>query len=60
MIKKIIKNWGIKSSKSFMIGDSISDKIAANKSFIHFEYVEKDILKQVKEIIKKLKFNNYS
>jgi len=60
MIKKIIKNWGIKSSKSFMIGDSTSDEIAAKKSSIYFEYVEKDILKQVKKIIKKLKFNNYS
>ena len=60
MIERIKKNWGVKSSKSFMIGDNISDKIAAKKSFVYFEYVEKDILKQVKKIIKKLNFNNYS
>ena len=60
MIERIKKNWGVKSSKSFMIGDNISDKMAAKKSFVYFEYVEKNILKQVKKIIKKLNFNNYS
>ena len=42
-----------------MIGDKISDYRAAKKSRIYYEYVEKDILKQVKRINKKLGFNNY-
>lgn len=60
MIEKIKKRWGIMSNKSYMIGDKISDYKAAKKSRIYFEYVEKDILKQVIRINKKLSFSNYS
>ena len=54
MLEKIIKKWGIKTSKSVMIGDKISDKKAASKSKIYFEYVEKDLFKQLKKLNKKL------
>ncbi len=54
MLEKIIKKWGIKTSKSVMIGDKISDEKAANKSKIYFEYVEKDLFKQLKKLNKKL------
>ena len=56
MIEKIKKKWGIKSKNSYMIGDQKSDLLAAKKSNIYFEYVENDLLKQVKRINKKLKF----
>lgn len=59
MIEKIKKRWGVMPNKSYMIGDKISDYKAAKKSRIYYEYVEKDILKQVKRINKKLGFNNY-
>ena len=59
MIKKIKKKWGIISKKTFMVGDQLSDYKAAKKSGIYFEYVENDILKQVKRINKKMKFSNY-
>ena len=42
-----------------MVGDQLSDYKAAKKSGIYFEYVENDILKQVKRINKKMKFSNY-
>lgn len=60
MIEKIKKRWGVLSKKSYMIGDKISDFKAARKSAMYFEYVEKDILKQVILINKKLGFSNYS
>jgi hypothetical protein len=40
-----------------MIGDSLSDKIAAQKSKLYFEYVKRDFLQQIKNIDKKI--NNY-
>lgn len=55
MLKKIQKKWGIQTNKSIMIGDKASDEKAANKSKIYFEYVEKDLLKQLKKF--KNKFN---
>ena len=60
MIEKIKKRWGVMPNKSYMIGDKISDYRAAKKSGIYYEYVEKDILNQVKRINKKLGFSNYS
>jgi D-glycero-D-manno-heptose 1,7-bisphosphate phosphatase len=60
MIEKIKKRWGVMPNKSYMIGDKISDYKAAKKSRIYYEYVEKDILKQVIRINKKLGFSNYS
>ena len=52
MIKNIFKNWHIKKNKSFMIGDKISDKKAAKKSGLYFEYVKNDLFLQIKKLIK--------
>ena len=41
------------------LAGALSDYKAAKKSGIYFEYVENDILKQVKRINKKMKFSNY-
>ena len=59
MIEDLKKNWDIDLSKSFMIGDKLSDKISAEKSNIYFEYDQNDLLKQVTKIYKKKIFNNY-
>ena len=53
MITRLINRWFINLTKSFFIGDKISDELAAKKSNIKFYYVENDIFKQVKNIIKK-------
>ena len=58
MIKKILKKWNINLKKSFMIGDQLSDKLAAKKSGLYFEYVKYDFYKQIKSIEKKI-INNY-
>lgn len=54
MILKAIKKWNINTKKSFFIGDSSSDKLAAKKSKIKFiNYKEKfDLYKLVKTNIK--------
>ena len=57
MIKKIFKKWNINKKKSFMLGDMKSDKMAAKKSNLYFEYVSKNFFKQVKKI--EIKINNY-
>jgi len=54
MIKDLKNNWNIHLSKSFMIGDKETDKIAAQSSKIYFEYDENNLLEQVKKICKKL------
>lgn len=54
MIKNLKNNWNIDLSKSFMIGDKETDKIAAQSSKIYFEYDQNNLLKQVKKICKKL------
>jgi len=59
MIEDLKKNWDIDLSKSFMIGDKVSDMIAAKKSNLYFEYDQNNLLKQVTKIYKKLIFNNY-
>lgn len=53
MITKLINRWFIDLTKSFFIGDKISDKLASKKSNIKFYYVENDIFQQVKNIINK-------
>ena len=58
MIKKLCKKWNINIKKSFMIGDKITDKKAASKSNLYFEYVKHNFYKQVKRIDKKI-INNY-
>ena len=50
MIKSLIKNWPIKMSKSFMIGDQKTDKICAKKSKLYFEFVEKNTFEQFKRL----------
>ena len=54
MIKKILRNWNIDLRKSFMIGDNKSDKLAAEKTSLYFEYVENNFYDQVKRIEKKI------
>ncbi len=54
MIKNLENKWIINKRKSFMIGDSLSDKQTAKKSKIYFEYPKKNLLLQVKSIFKKL------
>lgn len=53
MIEKIFSEWNLIRSKSFMIGDKLSDKLAAKKSRLYFEYPEKNIFNQIQRILKK-------
>jgi D,D-heptose 1,7-bisphosphate phosphatase len=59
MIKELFNQWPIIENKSFLIGDKLTDKIAAKKSKIYFEYISPNVYTQVKKIIKKLNINNY-
>ena len=54
MILKILKKWNVDLKRSFMLGDQKSDKMAAKKSHLYFEYVEKNFYKQTKRIEKKI------
>lgn len=54
MIEDLKKNWVVNLSKSFMIGDKLSDEIAALKSNLYFEYDQNNLLRQVTRIYKKL------
>jgi len=58
MVKEIYKNWSVLKRKSFFIGDQESDEICAKKSRIYFEYVQSDILKQIKKLLKKKETKN--
>ena len=58
MIKKILKNWDVDLKKSFMLGDSRSDELAAKKSKLYYEYVKNNFYNQVKKIERKI-VNNY-
>ena len=52
MIEKAIAKWNIDRKISFMIGDKISDKLAAKKSNIKFLYRSKhNFYKQINRII---------
>ena len=56
MLKKAIKKWNINLSKSFMIGDKKSDKIAAENVNIKFFYKkEKNLNMQIRNIFKIIK-----
>ena len=59
MIEKLFCNWEIDRKKSFMIGDAKTDKTAAKKSRIYFEYPNKNLFNQITGICKKLNINNY-
>ena len=54
MIIKLKKKWKVNMKKSFMIGDRLSDKLAARRSNLYFEFVKNNFYKQVKKIV-----NNY-
>ena len=58
MIKRIYNKWKINPKNAFMIGDRKSDKIAARKSRLYFEYVKNNFYKQIINIEKKI-INNY-
>ena len=51
MILKAFKEWKIIKSKSFLIGDSITDLSAGKKSGIDSFYVEYDIFRQIRKLI---------
>ncbi len=51
MIENIKLNWDLNISKSFMIGDKVSDKIAAEKSGLSFFYATQNFERQVKQIV---------
>jgi len=59
MIEKIISNWEIDRKRSFMIGDSKTDYIAAKRSNLYFEYPDKNLFNQITKICKKFNINNY-
>ena len=53
MIETILKEWNVKLSSSFMIGDKISDYQCAKKSKLKFFYYNKNIYKELeKKLIK--------
>lgn len=52
MIKKAAKKWNIDLNKSFFIGDSIKDKLAAKKSNLKFYKTINNLNLLVKKIIK--------
>ena len=54
MIKEILKMWNVDIKKSFMLGDKKTDKIAAKKSKLYYEYVSNNFFHQVKKIEKKI------
>jgi len=52
MIFKAIKKWNVNKERSFMVGDSLNDKIAAKRANIKFFYKKNySLLKQIKEIL---------
>lgn len=53
MIERIFSEWNLIRNKSFMIGDSLSDKLAARKSNLYFEYPERNFFDQIKRIFRK-------
>ena len=53
MIKNIINNYDIDISKSFMIGDKLSDEICAIKSKIYFEYPKKNSINKSEKLLRK-------
>ncbi len=51
MINNILLNWDLKYKKSFMIGDKVTDKTAAERSNLKFFYAGKNFYKQIKSIV---------
>ncbi len=54
MLINLMNKWNISRKESFMIGDKNSDKIAATKSKLFFEFANRDLYAQIKKIILKL------
>ena len=57
MIKQIVKKWKVNVKKSFMLGDSNSDKLAAKRSNLYYEHVKDNFYNQIKKIDKKIASN---
>ena len=55
MIEELFSEWNIVRDKSFMIGDSLTDKFAAEKSKLYFEFPNINIYNQINRICKKYK-----
>lgn len=55
MIENLFSEYSIIRKKSFMIGDSLTDKFAAKKSNLYFNFPSKNIYSQIKTICNKLK-----
>tara|TARA_B100000029_G_C17590328_1_gene962318 strand:- start:1469 stop:2017 length:549 start_codon:yes stop_codon:yes gene_type:complete len=53
MIINILKKWNVDLKRSFMLGDKKSDRLAAKKSRLYFEYVKRNFYLQVKNINEK-------
>ncbi len=49
MIKELKDEWSFNLKKSLVVGDSISDKKMADKSFIEFTYPDKNLLGFIKK-----------
>lgn len=49
MIKQVIKEWDIDLKKSLMIGDNITDKLAAEKSNLNFKFDNNNLYRQLKD-----------
>ena len=50
MVKNILNTWIVDKKKSIIIGDKTSDLKCAEKSNLYFEFVEKDLLQQIKKL----------
>ena len=56
MLKKAIKKWNINLSNSFMIGDKVTDKIAAENADVKFfNKKQKNLNTQVRDIFKSIR-----
>ena len=51
MLLRAIRKWKIDKSKSFMIGDQYTDKIASESAGIKFFWKKYNLLREVKKII---------
>ena len=56
MIIKAAKKYRVNLNKSFMIGDTKSDKICAERANLKFYYKKNNLQKDVKLILKNYKF----